>query len=121
MLNYKIDDSLIYEILKVVDNSPNMVTTLRDIVDNTTLTDYNAGNTVISELCNMGLLSGRAHDGVIDVSFDSRGCGKLFMENYKYVARLTSKEKWKERIWSYIFGVLSGITVAAIAFYLGIS
>ena len=121
MISYKIDDSLIYEILKVIDNAPNMTTTLREIVDNTSLTDYDAGNTAISEMSKMGLLAGYAHDGIITVSFDSRGCGKLFLDNYKHVSRLTSRQKWVERFWGYAFGVLTGITIAVAASYLGLS
>lgn len=121
MVNFHIDDSLVYEILKFVDSSPDTVTTLREIVDNTPLTDYNSGNTVVSELCSRGLLSGRAHDGIITVTFDSHGCGKLFLDNYRHVSYLTSKEKWKERLWSYALGVLTGVTVAAIVFYFGFS
>ena len=93
MISCKIDDSLIYEILNFIANSPNMTTTLREIVDNTSLTDYNSGNTAISEISKMGLLAGRANGDVITVTLDARGCGKLFLDNYKYVSRLTAKEK----------------------------
>lgn len=117
----KIDDSLIYEILNFIANSPNMTTTLREIVDNTSLTDYDSGNTAISEISRMGFLAGQACGDVITVTLDARGCGKLFLDNYKHVSRLTSKEKWKERFWSYILGVLTGVTVAAIVFYFGLS
>lgn len=121
MANYKIDDSLVYEILNFIANSPDSKTTLRDIVDNTSLTDYDSGNTAISEISRMGFLAGRACGDVITVTLDSQGRGKLFLDNYRHVSRLTAKEKWKERLWSYALGVLTGVTVAAIVFYLGLS
>ena len=121
MNNCKIDDSLIYEILNFIANSPDSKTTLRDIVDNTSLTDYDSGNTAISEISRMGFLAGCAHSGVITVALDSLGRVRLFLDNYKHVSRLTSKEKRKERFWSYILGVLTGVTVAAIVFYFGLS
>lgn len=99
MNNIKIDDALIFEILKFVNDSPDSTTTLRDIVDNTTLSDYATGNTAISEISTMGLLAARAKNGVITVTLDARGCGKLFIDNYRLVSRLTSKEKSKERVW----------------------
>lgn len=120
MISYKIDDSLIYEILKSIDSSPNRTTTLREIVDNTSLSDYDSGNTAISEMSNMGLLSGHAHNGIVSVTFDSRGCGKLFLDNYKHVSRLTSRQKWMERLLGYAFGVLTGITVAAVSLFFGL-
>lgn len=109
MVHYKLDDSLIFEILNFVYKSPNMATTLREIVDNTSLTDYDSGNTAISEMSNMGLLAGQAYGDVVTVTLDSRGCGKLFLDNYKHVSRLTAKEKWKERIWGFVFGVLTTV------------
>ena len=121
MNNIKIDDALIFEILKFVNDSPDSTTTLRDIVDNTTLRDYATGNTAISEISTMGLLAARAKNGVITVTLDARGCGKLFIDNYRLVSRLTSKEKWKERVWGFVSGVLVGVVVAAITFYLGIA
>lgn len=121
MNDLKIDDSLIFEILNFIANSPNMTTTLREIVDNTSLTDYDSGNTAISKISERGGLAGKAYGDVVAVTLDSRGCGKLFLDNYKHVSHLTSKEKWKERFWSYILGVLTGVTVAAIVFYFGFS
>lgn len=121
MNDVSIDDALIYEILGFVRNAPNHVTTLREIVDNTSLSDYNSGNTAISLICNRGLLCAHSKDGVITVSFDARGCGTLFLDNYKYVLRLVSKEKWKERICGYFIGVLTGFTVAFLVFYFGFS
>lgn len=120
MIQFKIDDSLIYEILNFVYNSPDMTTTLREIIDHTSLSDYDAGNTAISELSNNGLLSAKCRDGVISVSFDSRGEGKLFIENFKHVSRLTSKEKWKERICGFVFGVLTTVISALILSCFGI-
>lgn len=120
MNNCQIDNSLIYEILKFINDAPNGITTLRDIVDNTTLSDYASGNTAISQISNMGLLAAHAKDEVITVTLDSRGCGKLFIDNYKYVSKLTARDKRKERMWGFVSGVLVGVTVAAITFYLGI-
>lgn len=120
MISYKIDNSLIYEILNFIANSPNMTTTLREIVDNTSLTDYNSGNTAISEISKMGLLAGRANGDVITVTLDARGCGKLFLDNYKYVSRLTAKEKRKEWIGGFVSGVLVSVVAAVILHFLGI-
>lgn len=120
MNNPKIDDSLIYEILNFIANSPNMTTSLREIVDHTSLTDYNSGNTAISEISKMGLLSGHAHGDVITVTLDSRGCGKLFLDNYKHVSRLTAKEKRKEWISGFISGILVSVVASLILHFLGI-
>ena len=120
MISCKIDDYLIYEILNFIANSPNMTTTLREIVDNTSLTDYNSGNTAISEISKMGLLAGRANGDVITVTLDARGCGKLFLDNYKYVSRLTAKEKRKEWIGGFVSGVLVSVVAAVILHFLGI-
>ena len=96
MISYKIDDSLVYEILSFIANSPDSKTTLREIVENTSLTDYDSGNTAISEISKMGLLAGYSYGDVIAVTLDARGCGKLFLDNYKHVSRLTAKDKRKE-------------------------
>ena len=121
MNNLKIDNALIYEILKFINNSPNGTTTLRDIVDNTSLGEYASGNTAISEIMNMGLLAARSKNGIITVTLDSRGNGKLFIDNYRFVSHLTSKEKWKERVWGFISGIFVGVIVSFIVFYLGIA
>ena len=120
MISYKIDDSLIYEILNFIANSPDMKTTLRERVDNTSLTDYDSGNTAISEISKMGLLAGQAYGDVITVTLDSRGCGKLFLDNYKHISRLTAKEKRKEWIVGFISGVLVSVVAAVILHFFGI-
>lgn len=120
MISCKIDDSLIYEILNFIANSPNMTTTLREIVDNTSLTDYDSGNTAISEISKMGFLAARANDGVIIVTLDARGCGKLFLDSYKHVSRLTAKEKRKEWIGGFVSGVLVSVVASVILHFLGI-
>lgn len=121
MNSLKIDDSLIFEILNFVNNSPDNITTLRNIVDNTSLSNYNSGKSAISEIMNMGLLAAKSQDGVILVALDSLGYGKLYIDNYRLVSRLTSKEKFKERVWGFVSGVLVGVTVSAIVFYFGIA
>ena len=120
MNNCQIDNSLIYEILKFINDAPNGITTLRDIVDNTTLSDYASGNTAISQISNMGLLAAHAKDGVVAVTLDSRGCGKLFIDNYKYVSKLTARDKHKERFCGFAFGVLTALVAAYLLSFLGI-
>lgn len=120
MISYKIDDSLIYEILNFIANSPNMTTTLREIVDNTSLTDYDSGNTAISQISEMGFLAARANGGIITVTLDARGCGKLFLDSYKHVSRLTAKEKRKEWIVGFVSGVLVSVVASVILHFLGI-
>lgn len=115
-----IDNSLTYEILKYVDSSPVGFVTLRDLVDNTCLSDYDSGSTAISTLCNIGLLAGKYDNGNIFVSLDSSGKGKLFLDNYKYISRLTSSDKWKERIWSFISGIAAGVIISTVVFYFGL-
>lgn len=120
MVSYNIDDSLIYEILNFIANSPDSKTTLREIVNHTSLTDYDSGNTAISEISKMGLLAGRAYGDDVTVTLDSRGCGKLFLDNHKHISRLTAKEKRKEWIGGFVSGVLVSVVAAVILHLLGI-